>query len=121
MITAPEALAVPYFGDEVFTYRQPDGSTFGVRLYGDEFFAYQRTADEGREVVFDDATGFWCYAKLSADGRSFVSTGIPVTTLQKSSPETNKALAIAAGAVQPNATLPFDAMMSRVHAERSVV
>ncbi|MGI6459734.1 MAG: M6 family metalloprotease domain-containing protein [Candidatus Hydrogenedentales bacterium] len=121
MITAPEALAVPYFGDEVFTYRQPDGSTFGVRLYGDEFFAYQRTADEGREVVFDDATGFWCYAKLSADGRSFVSTGIPVTTLQKSSPETNKALAIAAGAVQPNATLPFDAMMSRVHAEREAL
>ena len=117
----PWASAVPYFGDEVFTYYQPDGSTFGVRLYGDEFFAYQRTADDAREVVLDEATGFWCYAKLSADGRSFISTGVPVVTLEKASGAANKALAMSAGSAQPNATLPFDVVKSRVEAAREAM
>lgn len=115
------AWAVPYFGEEVFTYRQPDGSTFGVRLYGDEFFAAQRTADEGREVIKDEATGFWCYARLAPDGRSFVSTGIPVVTAEKSSGIRNKTLATAAGAAQPFQALPADVVLENVRQGREML
>ncbi len=118
---APLASAVPYFGDEVFTYHQPDGSSFGVRLYGDEFFAYQRTADDSREVVLDEATGFWCYAKLAPDGCSFISTGVPVVTIEKSSDSSNKALAVSAGAAQPLETLPYDVILERVEQSKAVL
>ena len=120
-VLAPAASAVPYFGEEVFTYHQPDGSTFGVRLYGDEFFAYQRTADEGREVVLDEATGFWCYAKLAGDGRSFVSTGAPVITRDKSSLVTGKTGALSAGAAQPLQTLPLDVVMALAKARKEAM
>ena len=76
--------AAPYIGQQTFTYHQPDGSKLSVKLYGDEFFVYQRTLD-GREIVKDPKTGFFCYARLSADGKLFVSTGIPVITKAKES------------------------------------
>jgi len=34
-------LAAPLSG-ESFTYNQPDGQTFKVNLFGDEFFAYKK-------------------------------------------------------------------------------
>ena len=105
------ATARPYFGDEDFIYRQPDGSSFAVRLYGDEFFAYQRTTD-GREVVLDTATKFWCYARLSADGRSFESTGVPVTAVASG----GKAAVAPSAAAPAWQSLPQDAVIERIQA-----
>lgn len=75
-IISGRLLAAPYFG-ESFTYRQPDGEEFEVRLFGDEFFAYQETAD-GYLVIRDLQSGFFCYAKVTPDGAGMVSTGVRV-------------------------------------------
>ena len=108
-----DAFAVPYFGEETFMYHQPDGSSFPVKLYGDEFFAYQRTLD-GYEVILDQSSGYWCYAKLNKDGRSFVSTGIPVVTKGTRSSVLNKSRALASGALTQDQKLPTDVVIARV-------
>lgn len=59
----------------VFTYHQPDGTTLQVRVVGDEFYAEETTLD-GRRIIQDPVTKFWCYARLSADGNDLESTGI---------------------------------------------
>lgn len=48
-----------------------------VRIYGDEFFAYQETED-GYLVTRDPRSGFFCYAKLTPDGRDLISTGVRI-------------------------------------------
>ncbi len=68
--------AEPYFGKRV-QYRQPDGATFTVFLWGDEFFAYQETED-GYLVVRDPESREFCYARVTADGADIVSTGVRV-------------------------------------------
>ena len=112
ILNALPALAAPYNGEKTYTYHQPDGSTFSVKLYGDEFFAYQRTLD-GLEVVLDRKTGTYCYAVKAADGKSFVSSGIPVTAAKTASLAANQAAAQAAGAA-PMQTLSTDAVIARV-------
>ncbi len=76
MLIASAVYAVPYRGD-TFTYYQPDGATFQIRLYGDEFYAVAETLD-GYTIVRDPDTGMFCYARLSNDGNSLVSTGVSV-------------------------------------------
>jgi M6 family metalloprotease-like protein len=66
--------AEPYNG-RIFNYYQPDGSSFEIRLFGDEFYAVAETLD-GYVVVQDPMTKFFSYAKLAKDGNSFESTGI---------------------------------------------
>lgn len=116
-VLTPSVQAVPYFGQS-FTYHQPDGSSFTVKLYGDEFFAYQRTQD-GREIVRDAATGFWCYAALAADGRSFVSTGQPVISSVPGAPGAKQLLAAPANAAAPMQSLPADVVAQRVRDAQS--
>ncbi|MBA4387017.1 MAG: hypothetical protein C0404_03490 [Verrucomicrobia bacterium] len=65
--------AEPYDGRE-FTYSQPDGTTFKIRLFGDEFYAVEETLD-GYVVVRDTNTWFFCYAELDQDGKAFVPAG----------------------------------------------
>jgi len=65
--------AEPYFGEE-FTYYQPDGSSFQVRLCGDEFYAVAETLS-GQVVIRDPATGYFCYAALNKDSTDYISTG----------------------------------------------
>ncbi len=113
LLLAPIAMAIPYHGEETFTYHQPDGSTFQVKLYGDEFFAYQRTL-EGYEVIKDPQSGFWCYARLDASGQAFESTGIPVVTASAKSIASNHALAVSAGAAPASQTLPIQTVLTRV-------
>jgi M6 family metalloprotease-like protein len=112
-ISSAEVYAVPYYGEETFTYHQPDGATFPVKLYGDEFFAYQRTLD-GYEVTLDEASGFWCYAALSPDGRSFLSTGVPVITKRASSAAANKSRALTLETMSENQKLPAEVVIARV-------
>lgn len=76
LAAAGMSVAAPYTGER-FTYRQPDGETFSVRLWGDEFFAYQET-DDGFLVVRDPKKGFFCYAKVTPGGGDIVSTGVRV-------------------------------------------
>lgn len=77
MLSPLAGFAAPFSGEETFTYTQPDGSTFSVRLFGDEYFAIAQTLD-GHVVVRDPLSGFFCYAELSSDGTEYVSTGIEV-------------------------------------------
>jgi len=70
---AGPVLSRPYHGD-AFTFTQPDGAKFQVRLYGDEYYAVIETPD-GYTLTEDPDTGFYCYAIPSADGMSFLSTG----------------------------------------------
>lgn len=75
-VIASTAVAEPYYG-KAFTYSQPDGEKFTVRLWGDEFFAYHETED-GYLIVQDPRTGIFCYANVTARGGDIVSTGVRV-------------------------------------------
>ena len=44
VLQAVPAFSRPYNG-EAFTFTQPDGSRFAVRLYGDEYYAVIETPD----------------------------------------------------------------------------
>ncbi|MCP4642030.1 MAG: M6 family metalloprotease domain-containing protein [bacterium] len=105
------ASAAPYIGRETFTYRQPDGATFPVKLYGDEFFAYQETLD-GYVILKDPASGYYCYAALGEGSGSFVSTGIPVVSQSQSKAEMS--LRAAQAGVAPKLRLPADALQATV-------
>jgi len=75
-LLAAGALAAPHHGDE-YPLAQPDGSRVTVRVWGDEF--YQRIESlDGYTLIRDPQTRVICYARLAADGRSFVSTGVRV-------------------------------------------
>jgi len=73
---APQA-----YGDlvrgEALQVRQPDGTTADVKVWGDEFYRVVESLD-GYTLVRDGASGFACYARLSADGMKLVSTGVRV-------------------------------------------
>lgn len=70
------AWAAPYHG-KTFTYGQPDGELFTVRLWGDEFFVYEETED-GYLITRDEKTGEYCYARVIKNGTEIVSTGVRV-------------------------------------------
>jgi len=70
------AYAAPYNGDE-FEFSQPDGSSVAVLLFGDEFHIDAESPD-GYTLIRDDK-GWICYAKLSANGNEYVSTGTRYT------------------------------------------
>jgi len=62
---------------ETVSIRQADGTYADLRVWGDEFYAVAETAD-GYTVTRDPATGLYCYAAVSSDGRALESTGVPV-------------------------------------------
>jgi len=65
----------PYGPDgKAVDYRQPDGATVKVKVFGDEFYAVAETLD-GYTVVYDKHKVL-NYGALSADGREIVPTGI---------------------------------------------
>jgi M6 family metalloprotease-like protein len=74
LCTAICAFAAPYNG-KVFSLGQPDGTFVECRVFGDEFYQDVESMD-GYTMIRDPATGWICYARLSADGMSYVSTGI---------------------------------------------
>ena len=76
-LTVPAVtFAEPVFG-EVFSLHQPDGARVRVRIWGDEFYRVVESLD-GYTLVRDPRTGLACYARLSADGKDLVSTGLPL-------------------------------------------
>ncbi|MGD2108775.1 MAG: M6 family metalloprotease domain-containing protein [Phycisphaerae bacterium] len=66
---------------EVFTVRQPDGTTVEVRLWGDELYHHVESMD-GYTVMRAPDTGLIAYARLSSDGNELVSTGVPAQALK---------------------------------------
>ncbi len=71
----PPAWGVPA-NQRVWTFAQPEGTTFQARLRGDEFYSYHQTLD-GALILQDRDTGVWYYAEPKADG-SLQKTAIPV-------------------------------------------
>jgi len=69
------AIGAPYGPDgKSVSYRQPDGTTVKVRVFGDEFYAVAET-EEGYTVVYDK-NKVLTFGTLSADGKQILSTGI---------------------------------------------
>jgi len=66
---------------ELFSFVQPDGSEVDVRLYGSEYYIRAEGLD-GYTLVRDTESGWICYARLSDDSRSLVSTKIKYTGTQ---------------------------------------
>lgn len=57
--------------------KQPDGSSFYARIYGDEHLKIKMTASG--EAIIQDKEGWWCYAEYDSQGRK-VSTDCRVGT-----------------------------------------
>ena len=74
-ISTTTVLAVHHYHGQSFKFNQPDGSQVTVLLYGDEYYMRAETA-EGYTVIRDEVTGWICYATLSEDKTSLVSTGV---------------------------------------------
>jgi M6 family metalloprotease-like protein len=66
-------MPVPYDGEPI-VLRNPDGSEFAARLWGDQFAAVIETAD-GYTVVEDPETGHYHYAVVAPDKRSLLPAG----------------------------------------------
>ena len=52
---------------EYALYTQPDGSSFKVKITGDEWSRRITTSDGA--AIIRDASGFWCYALADSQGR----------------------------------------------------
>ncbi|MCL2182054.1 MAG: M6 family metalloprotease domain-containing protein [Chitinispirillia bacterium] len=76
LLGAATVAAAPYNGEE-FTFSQPDGSEVRVLLWGDEFHIDAESPDGYTLIRGED--GWICYARLSAGGSEYVSTGIRYT------------------------------------------
>ena len=74
---------------------QPDGTRFGLRLKGDEFFSWHETA-EGYAVALDARDGVWKYARPSAAKAAFEV--LPEAAVGKADP---KALGLRRGELPP--------------------
>ena len=69
-------MPVPFY-DEEFEFAQPDGSRIKVKGWGNQNYAIFETLD-GYTIIEDPITGFYQYAKLSADKNYLEPTGVKV-------------------------------------------
>ena len=69
-------MPVPFY-DEEFEFAQPDGSRIKVKGWGNQNYAVFETLD-GYTIIEDPITGFYQYAKLSADKSYLEPTGVKV-------------------------------------------
>lgn len=74
MLIAINSTASVYNG-KIQSFKQPDGTNVDVKLFGTEYYMRAEGLD-GYTLIRDEATKYICYAKLSADGNSLLSTGI---------------------------------------------
>ena len=63
------------FNGKIMSFRQPDGTSVDVRLYGDEYYIRAEGLD-GFTVVREKNSQWICYAVLSDDSAKLVSSGI---------------------------------------------
>jgi M6 family metalloprotease-like protein len=76
-IIARPVWSVPYNGEKVYRFAQPDGTSVSARLFGDEFHAVAETMD-GHTLIRDPQTGFLCFAVLDPDTGALISSGVRV-------------------------------------------
>ena len=69
-------MAMPFSGKE-FTFTHPDGTKVQLRGWGNQYHAVFETLD-GFSVIKDPQSGFYHYARLSADKSQLVSTAARV-------------------------------------------
>jgi len=74
LLTVQFSHAAPF--EKTFNFKQPDGTQVELWGQGDEFHAVFE--HNGYTVVFDPAMKTYYYAKLSADGKELMSTGLVV-------------------------------------------
>jgi hypothetical protein len=68
--------AVPAMDDSIVV-TQPDGTSFQVRIYGDEFLNWQEDVASGLTVIRNPDNGYWEYAEKLSDG-SLRGSGVRV-------------------------------------------
>jgi M6 family metalloprotease-like protein len=69
-----QLFAAPVNG-KIIRFKQPDGTTVDVKLYGDEYYIRAEGLDN-YTLIRDKTTRWICYATLSDDGSELVSSGI---------------------------------------------
>src|SRR6185295_7344671 len=79
-ILSIQVFAAPYSG-EIFSFKQPDGTSVDVKLFGDEFYIRGEGLD-GYTVIRDEQSGWICYAQISGTGNALLSTGIHYNGVQ---------------------------------------
>lgn len=72
--------AAPFNG-QIQSFKQPDGSMVDVRLFGNEFYMRAEGLDE-YTLIRDTQSGWICYANLSPDKTTLISTGIVYKGIQ---------------------------------------
>lgn len=70
-LVTSEALARPAC-PKLFELKQPTGTVFSARAFGDEWYNGMETA-EGYTILKDTASGFWVYALKAASGELYPS------------------------------------------------
>ena len=70
-LVTPSVIAAPVDG-EIFTAKQPDGSSISVKIWGDEF--YHRVESLDGYTLTRDSNGWIQYAQLNANASAFVPT-----------------------------------------------
>lgn len=73
-LTALHLFAAPYNG-QIKQFRQPDGTSVDVKLYGTEYYMWAEGMDD-YTLIRDKKTNWICYATLSGDSKELISTGI---------------------------------------------
>lgn len=63
------------------TFKQPDGTSVDLKLFGNEYYMRAEGLD-GYTVVRDTKTKWICYAKLSKDNSELISTGVSYKGVQ---------------------------------------
>lgn len=88
------------------TYTQPDGSTFSVRIKGDEWTKIRTTASG--HAIIKDSEGWWCYGVYDESGK-IKSTGYAVGQ------------DVPAEILSASSAIPYDVLSSKVNSRRSFI
>ncbi len=75
MVIATVQLHASVFNGNLMTFKQPDGTSVDVKLYGTEYYMRAEGLD-GFTVIRDKATQYICYATLSDTKEELLSSGI---------------------------------------------
>ena len=79
-------------------FDQPNGQTIDVLVTGNQFYKHIESID-GYTLTKDPQTDYWCYALLSEDGRSLISSGVPAYEFESLSQMPEKGVKISQDAV----------------------
>jgi M6 family metalloprotease-like protein len=103
-VLTSQAGSAPIAGLQV-TADQPDGTTLGVRVWGDEYDHYVEDL-AGYTLIRDPQSGWLCYARYDAAGEDLISTSVPAGE------------SVPAG-LQPGVRLPAEIRRARITERRA--